>query len=153
MPGLFRLDRKVAIVTGGAKGIGKSVVQTFLQQGAIVHFLDIDESASLSVQEECMDYKESLHFHKCDLTNHHSVEEIFQRVRDQSGSLDILINNAGVACIGNVEQTTLDDMDRQYAVNVKSVYSCLHFGVLHMKATGGGAIVNLASIASVSSFY
>ena len=149
MKDLFRLDNKVAIVTGGAKGIGRSVVETFLQQGAIVHFLDIDNNAASELLNVHKKAHQKLYYHACDLTNHDLVGATFEAIAQQSGGLDILVNNAGVACIGNVETTTLDDMDRQYQINVKSVYSCLHFGVAHMKASGGGVIVNLASIASV----
>ncbi|MEM8858277.1 MAG: SDR family oxidoreductase [Chloroflexota bacterium] len=140
----FRLDNKVAIVTGGAKGIGEAICRVFAQQGAIVHLIDIDAENGQKVASEIQST-----FHECDLTKHESVGELFQQIYDKVGSIDILINNAGIAHIGTAETTTSDEMDRLYAVNIKSVYTCLHFGIPLMKKSGGGAIVNLASVASV----
>ena len=140
----FRLDGKVAIVTGGAKGIGEAVCRVFAQQGAVVHILDVDAENGKKVAQEI-----AATFHECDLTDHDKVGEIFDSIFEQAGSLDILINNAGVAHIGTAETTTPDDMDRIYSVNIKSVYTCLHFGTKLMKQSGGGAIVNLASVASI----
>lgn len=140
----FRLDNKVAIVTGGAKGIGEAICRVFAQQGAIVHLIDIDAENGQKVAGE-IEGK----FHECDLTQHESVGELFQKIYETIGSIDILINNAGIAHIGTAETTSPNDMDRLYAVNVKSVYTCLHHAIPYMKKSGGGAIVNLASVASV----
>lgn len=149
MSTLFSLKNKIALVTGGGKGIGESICKVFAQQGAVVHLLDIDTENGERVQAEIRNAGRKAYFHRCDLTQHQKLGEIFEDIFQQAGRLDILINNAGIAHIGNVETTTEADMDRLYAVNIKSVYSCLHFGVTYMKASGGGAIVNMASIGSV----
>ncbi|MFT5193747.1 MAG: 2-keto-3-deoxy-L-fuconate dehydrogenase [Cellvibrionaceae bacterium] len=141
----FRLDGKVAIVTGGAKGIGEAVCRVFAQQGANVHLLDLDIENGERVAAEI-----SATFHHCNLTDHEKVGEIFNTIFEKAGSLDLLVNNAGIAHIGTAETTMPDDLDKIYAVNIKSVYSCLHFGTTLMKKSGGGAIVNLASVASVT---
>lgn len=146
---MIDLKNKVAIVTGGGKGIGESVSKVLARQGAIVHILDIDETGGKCVSDAINDNQGESYFHYCDLTKHESVGEIFQQVFEQYGGIHILVNNAGIAHIGNVEMTSPDDMDRLYAVNVKSVYSCLHFGVRYMKKSGGGAIVNMASVAAL----
>lgn len=140
----FSLNGKTAIVTGGAKGIGAAICRVFAQQGADVHLLDVDQENGQAIAAEI-----GGHFYNVDLTDHDLVERTFQQIFEVNNSLDILINNAGIAHIGTVETTTPDDMDRLYAVNIKAVYSCLHFGVKLMKQSGGGAIVNLASVASV----
>lgn len=145
----FRLDSKVAVVTGGAKGIGESICRVFSRQGAVVHILDVDQENGEQVTAEIIAAGSDATFHHCDLTDHDRVGEIFDQIFQAHNRLDILINNAGVAHIGNVEATTPEALDRLYAVNVKSVYSCLHFAIPHMKKSGGGAIVNLASVASV----
>ena len=149
MKPLFSLKDKVAVVTGGGKGIGESICKVFAQQGAIVHLLDVDIENGKRVENDIR--KEGGHatFYEGDVTNHDQIGSRFKEIFDQSGSLDILVNNAGIAHIGNVETTTPEDMDRLYKVNVKGVYSCLHFGIQYMKKSGGGAIVNLASVASV----
>lgn len=141
---MFRLDDKVAIVTGGSKGIGKAVVETMSLQGANVHFLDIDEENGKALA----DSSPKIFYHHCDVTNHEKVKTTFSNIYEQHQSFDILINNAGISHIGNVENTTPEDMDRLYEVNIKSVYSCLHHAIPLMKKSQGGSIVNLSSIAS-----
>jgi NAD(P)-dependent dehydrogenase (short-subunit alcohol dehydrogenase family) len=76
------------------------------------------------------------------------VHETVAATEDTFGALDILINNAGVAHVGTVEETTEADLDRLYAVNVKGVYHCLQAGVEAMRQSGGGSIVNIASVVS-----
>ncbi len=149
MKRLFSLKNKVAIVTGGGKGIGESICKIFAQQGAIVHILDIDKDNGLRVNMQIRNAKGKAIFHHIDLTKHKKLGKLFKKIYKKEGSLDILVNNAGIAHVGNVEKTTPDDLDKLYAVNVKSVYSCLHYGVKYMKKSSGGSIVNLASIASV----
>lgn len=149
MKPLFSLQEKVAIVTGGGKGIGEGICKVFAQQGAKVHFLDIDVQNGKRVEQEIQEQKGNATFYACDLTQHKKVGKLFKQIYEQEGQLNILVNNAGIAHVGNVETTTPEDLDRLYSVNIKSVYSCLHFGVQYMKKSGGGAIVNLASVASV----
>lgn len=146
---MIDLTNKVAIVTGGGKGIGESVCKVLAKQGAIVHILDIDKKNGKSTANSIKNSNGIAFFHYCDLTQHEAVGELFQQIHEQSGRLDILVNNAGIAHIGNVETTTPEDMQRLFNVNVKTVYSCLHFGIPLMRKSGGGAIVNLASVASV----
>jgi NAD(P)-dependent dehydrogenase (short-subunit alcohol dehydrogenase family) len=146
---MIDLTGKVAIVTGGGKGIGESVSQILAKQGAIVHILEIDAEAGERVARDINLESEKAFFHHCDLTDHEKVGTIFQGIFEASSSLDILVNNAGIAHIGNVETTTPEDMDRLYNVNIKSVYSCLHFAIPLMKKSGGGTIVNMASVASL----
>jgi len=149
MKQLFSLKNKVAIVTGGGKGIGESICKIFAQQGAMVHILDKDKDNGLRVSMQIRNHKGKAIFHHIDLTKHKKLGKLFKKIYKKEGSLDILVNNAGIIRSGNVENTTPDDLDKLYAVNVKSVYSCLHYGIKYMKKSGGGAIVNLASIASV----
>lgn len=149
MKQLFSLKNKVAIVTGGGKGIGESICKIFAEQGAIVHILDKDKDNGLRVSMQIKNAKGKATFHHIDLTKHKKLGKLFKQIYKKEGSLDILVNNAGIAHVGDVENTTPDDLDKLYAVNIKSVYSCLHYGVKYMKKSGGGAIVNLASIASV----
>lgn len=146
---MINLTGKIAVVTGGGKGIGESVSQILAKQGAIVHILEIDKKAGQKVVDGINKTQEKAFFHYCDLTDHEKVGSIFQGIFDESGQINILVNNAGIAHIGNVEYTTPEDMDRLYNVNIKSVYSVLHFAIPIMKKSGGGAIVNMASVASL----
>lgn len=145
----FSLENKVAIVTGGGKGIGESISKVFAENGAIVHLLDIDIINGNRVVEEITTAGGQAFFHECDLSQHDRTGMVFQNIFNQSGALHLLINNAGIAQIGNVEKTTIDDMQKMYQVNILGVYNCLHFGIPLMKQSGGGSIINLASIASV----
>lgn len=145
---MINLENKVAIVTGGSKGIGKAIAQLFHELGAEVNVLDIDEITGRETVSEISPSNSGVTFHLCDVSDHQAVGRVFESVFDQSGKLDILVNNAGISHIGTVESTNPEDMDKLYAVNVKSVYSCSHFAVRYMKKTGGGSIVNLSSIAA-----
>lgn len=126
-----RLGGKVAIVTGGASGIGAAIVERFRREDATVVVLDLAEGAEV----------------RCDVTDRAAVDAAFAAVVAEHGRLDILVNSAGIAHVGTVTSTTEDDLDRLYAVNVKGVANCLRAGVAHLDR--GGAILNLASIASV----
>lgn len=145
MKPLFDLSGKVAVVTGGAKGIGAAIAETLAAQGAVVQILDVDEAAGRAVVEQLGGRAQ---FHTCDVSQYEQVGQVMDRLVAEQGGLDLLINNAGISHIGNVVSTSPEDMDRLYAVNVKGVYNCLHFGVPHLQRSGGGAIVNIASVAS-----
>ncbi len=143
---LFSLDGKVAIVTGGAKGIGFAIAKLFALQGATVHILDLDQQAGNDFVQEYSDLV--VHYHQVDVSHQTAVEDVFLEILSQSGELNILVNNAGIAHIGNVESTEEADMDRIYSVNIKGIYNCLRSGVREMKKGQGGVILNMASVAS-----
>jgi 2-keto-3-deoxy-L-fuconate dehydrogenase len=147
---MIQLKNKVAVITGGAKGIGEAISRLFFELGAIVHLIDVDETQGRKVSNDLTRTEERSFFHHCDVSDHQAVGNTFESLVKISGSLDILVNNAGIAHIGTVESTGPADMDRMYAVNVKSVYSCSHFAIRQMKKNGGGSIVNLSSVAAVT---
>ncbi len=144
---MFRLDRKVAIITGGGSGIGRAISIVLAKQGAQVYILDKDEKGAGAVLEEIKALKAHAKFLSCNVANQQEVKTIIDQIAVEAGGIHILINNAGIAHIGTVETTTEEDFDRLIGVNVKGVYNCLQAAVPHMKATGG-AILNMASIAS-----
>lgn len=144
---ILSLQNKVAIVTGGGSGIGKAVSLLFAKQGAFVYILDIDEENARSVVEEIKQQDGDSIFIKCNLVSQHEVNQCAEKIKSHHNSIDILVNNAGVAHIGTAETTAEEDFDRLMNVNVKGVYNCLHF-ILPLMKDKGGAIVNLASIAS-----
>lgn len=146
---LFHLDGKLAVVTGGASGIGRAVAERFARTGACVRVLDIDEDAANIVAEEIAASGGNAKAYPCDVAQHEGVKEVFGKVF-QEGRVHVLVNNAGISHIGNLEATTESDFDRIFAVNVKGMYNCLHACVPHMTANGGGTILNMASIAGTS---
>jgi len=145
----FRLDGKVAVVTGGGSGIGQAIAIKFASHGAAIRILDLNESAAAATCERIVADGGTASSQVCDVTNQSDVkaafEALFRRER-----VHILINNAGISHIGTVESTTEEDFDRVVRVNVKGFYNCMHVVAGHMKNSGGGAIVNMASIAGSS---
>lgn len=147
---MFKLTEKTAVVTGGGKGIGKGIATLFAQQGAVVHILDRDEEAGNNTVNEINTAGGEANFHETDVANQQAVLETFEQIYDQQSRLDILVNNAGISHIGTLESTTEEDMDRLLSVNVKGVYNCSLAGVQKMKKNGGGAILNMASVAATT---
>ncbi len=143
----FRLDGKVAIITGGASGIGRALAFKFALHGAKVYILDLDEAESNKAIEEIVSVGGTASWQRCDVADHAQVQETFRTIGG-SGPIDILVNNAGIAHIGSLEKTTEADFDRVFRVNVKGVYNCTYAVLDHLKARGGGVILNLASIAA-----
>jgi len=141
------LNGKLAIVTGGASGIGRAIAQTFAAHGAAVHILDLNEESAKAVARDIVNTGGSAMAHRCDVTDGADVKEVFGKIL-RDGRIDILVNNAGVAHVGNLEQTTEEDLDRLYRVNVKGVYNCMHACIASMKEHGGGVILNMASVAA-----
>ena len=146
-PLMFSLKNKVAIITGGGSGIGKTICKIFAQQGATVCIVDFDEAAGKSTELEIQADGGLATFYKCDVSNQQQVATVVKNIITVHQQINILINNAGVAHVGNVENTSEDDMDRLYSINIKGVYNCMQSTIPFMKTTGG-VIVNMASVVS-----
>mgnify|MGYP005845285307 CR=1 FL=1 len=145
----IRLDHKVAIVTGGGSGIGESICWEFARAGAQVYVLDFNESNAQIVADSINAEGYQAAFMKVDVSNQAEMLATVEAIVQASGRVDILINNAGIAQVGNLEQTSEADLDRIYAVNVKGVYNGMFAVIDTMKKQKSGVILNMASIASV----
>ncbi len=143
----FRLDGKVALITGAASGIGHAIAKQFAANGAKVCILDIDEEAAHRAAGQINNAGKAAGF-RCDVTDAAQVRQVFQTIL-QTGPINILVNNAGVSHIGNLETTSAADFDRILNVNVKGVFHCMQEGIAAMK-DHGGVILNMASIAGSS---
>ena len=142
-----RFKDKTALVTGGGSGIGRSICLRLAREGANVLVWDIDlDSAEETVRMISKSGGKSTAY-SCDVSDHDAVQRLFSQV-EQSAEVDALVNNAGIAHVGNVENTSEADFDRLLKVNVKGVYNMLSAVVPAMKARRRGAILNLASVAS-----
>ncbi|HKW63762.1 MAG TPA: glucose 1-dehydrogenase [Candidatus Acidoferrum sp.] len=145
----FRLDGKVAIVTGAASGIGRAIAQRFAQEGAVVRVVDLNERDANTAAQEITATGGCATAYVCDVSNQRTVTEVFHTLAAQK-PINILVNCAGISHIGKLESTTEADFDRVFTVNVKGTYNCMYAAIESMKASGGGAIVNMASIAATA---
>jgi NAD(P)-dependent dehydrogenase (short-subunit alcohol dehydrogenase family) len=141
----FSLKNKVAIVTGGGSGIGKAISKTLAGQGAYVHILELNADNGKTTKDEIESDGGSAEIHACNVAKQEDVMNVINKISEKS-IINILINNAGVAHIGNIEKTLEADLDRVYNVNVKGVYNCIFSAIPHMKKSGG-VIINMASVA------
>ena len=145
---MFSLKGKNAIVTGAGSGIGQAIAKVLAEQGAVVDILEVDMDGAAETVSAIETEGGTATAHECDVTNQAATLSVFEEIVDKRGSLDGLVNNAGIAHVGNVLTTTEEDYEHVMSVNAKGVYNCLKAGVTHMQATGG-AIVNIASTVSV----
>ncbi len=145
---LFRLDGKTAVVTGAGSGIGQAVAQAFAQAGAAVHVLELNEAAGKVTAEEITAAGGKAFVHAVNVADQDAVVSVMNNIAASAGKLDILVNCAGIAHVGNLENTAEADFDRVFNVNVKGTYNCMYAVIGQMKSQGGGVILNVASIAS-----
>jgi NAD(P)-dependent dehydrogenase (short-subunit alcohol dehydrogenase family) len=141
---MFRLDNKIAVVTGGGSGIGKAIAKLFAGQGAIVHILEWNSDSASETVEEIEKDNGKAFVHKCNVANQQEVLTIFENIN----VINILVNNAGIAHIGKADTTKEEDFDKVISVNVKGVYNCIHAAIPQLRKANGGCIINMASIAA-----
>lgn len=142
---MFSLKNKKAIVTGGGSGIGKAIASILAAQGAEVHIVELGLEQAKQAVEEITSAGNKAFSYACDVSDHNSVKEAFNKI----GKIDILVNNAGIAHIGKADTTEESDFDRIMRVNVKGVYNCLYAAIPMLRLSGGGVIINMASIAAL----
>ena len=144
---MFDLNGKVALVTGGASGIGLAISKTFAKQGAHVHILELNMELAQSVAAEIVGEGGRAEAHAVDISKQADVIGVIDSIAAKQ-NINILVNNAGIAHIGKADTTSEQDFDRVVNVNVKGVYNCLFATIPHLKRNGGGVILNMVSIAA-----
>lgn len=141
-----RMEGKVALVTGGASGVGRATVESFVKEGARVVLTDLNveagEALAAALGGKAL-------FMRHDATSADDWDAVMAMVRERFGRLDVLVNNAGILLKGSIEDATLDDWQRLMRVNADSVFLGCKAGVEMMK-TSGGSIINMSSIAGIA---
>jgi 3(or 17)beta-hydroxysteroid dehydrogenase len=142
-----RVRNKVALVTGGASGVGRAAVRMLAAEGAKVVITDIDQVAGEALARELGGEACFMHH---DAASEADWDRVMASVIERHGRLDILVNNAGILIKGSIEEATLEQWQRLMRINADSVFLGCRAGVAAMKASGGGAIINMSSIAGIA---
>jgi len=143
----MKLKDRAAIVTGGAKGIGKAIALTLVREGARVGLVDIDREGLKALKNEVEKNGGEGLVLPCDITKSRDVNDMVNQACRRFGRIDILVNNAGIIRRGTIETVTEEDWDRVIEVNLKGTFNCCRAVVEIMKQQAGGKIVNVSSIA------
>lgn len=147
------MDQKVALITGGSKGIGLAIAQKLVKEqfrvlicgrqatelDAAIKELQTIEGASVTAQV-------------CDVRKYDQVENLFQTIDQQFGRLDLLVNNAGVGKFANVEKLSVEDWHSVIETNLNSLFYCCHLAIPRLRNSGGGYIFNIGSLAGKNTF-
>ena len=147
----MKLENRVAIVTGGARGIGKKICEVFLMEGALVYIFDVDESEGTKTVNElnktCRDSK--INFFKVDITDEESVRKSIEEIINSEGKIDILVNNAGITRDNLILRMSLEDWKKVIDINLTGAFICSKYTVRHMVKARRGKIINISSIVGV----
>lgn len=142
----MRLKDKVAIITGGAKGIGRQTALLFLHEGAKVVVADFDESSGITLEEEIHKLGGEGFFVHVNVADHAQAASMIHAVVNRYGKVDILINNAGITRDGFLTKTSPDQWEQVIAVNLTGVFNCTQAAAAVMMTQGSGRIINASSV-------
>ena len=139
-----RLKNKVAFITGGAQGLGKEMAKSMIKEGARVIISDINEETLGETAEEL-----SCDYLVLDVTNEDQWQTVITNIKDDIGSLNILVNNAGMGGGGDVESTDIELWNLVHKVNLDSVFLGCKFAIPLMRDSGNGSIINISSMSGI----
>jgi NAD(P)-dependent dehydrogenase (short-subunit alcohol dehydrogenase family) len=146
-----KLDGKVAVVTGAASGLGRASAMRFAGEGAAVVIADLNQDGGEAAVRDCRENGGRAVFQKADVSDEAQVKASIDRAVAEFGRLDITFNNAGLGgALGPIEEISLENWDRTFAVLLRSVFLGIKHSVARMRAAGGGSIISTASIAGMS---
>ena len=138
----MRLSNKIALITGGARGIGAEIARRFHKEGARVFIGDVNTAEG----EKTARQSKGIVFLKLDVTSEENWKEALAAILAAAGRLDILVNNAGISIRKDIEEMPLESLDSMLAINVKGPFLGIKHALPIMKASGGGIILNMSSI-------
>src|SRR4030065_121009 len=147
----MRLNDRVAIVTGGARGIGKKICETFLQEGASIYIFDVNqEEGNRTIDEFRSSYKNArVFFLKVDITDEKSVEQASGKIIEAESKIDILVNNAGITRHNLIMRMSLEDWKKVIDINLTGSFICSKSVIRHMIKKRSGKIINISSIVGI----
>lgn len=145
---MFDLGKKITVITGAGSGIGKAIAELFASQNATVFLLDLNEQALEETKKVIASHGGKAFAVPCNVADQSAVVATFQDIISKHERIDILVNSAGIAHIGKLDNTAEKDFERIFQVNVKGVYNSMFAAITQMKKQGGGVILNLASVAA-----
>lgn len=140
---------RVAIVTGAAQGIGEGIAEEFAREDALVVVADVEGEAAEQVADRLKGEGGKAVAFRCDVSQEEDVRALVERVRSELGGLHVLVNNAAIGVYKHVVEATVEEFDRCLAVNLRGVFLGTKYAAPAMKESGGGSIVNIASVHSV----
>lgn len=146
---MARLEGKVALISGGARGQGAVEARMFAEEGASVVIGDILDDQGRQTEAELQELGYNVTYVHLDVTSESDWEAAVQSAVDTYGKLDVLLNNAGILIRKNIEETTEEDWDRIFAVNAKGVFLGTKAAIPAMRDAGGGSIINISSTAGL----
>lgn len=152
---MTRFQDKIVIVTGAAAGIGAATARLFSGEGAIVAVLDVDDAGGAKVADELGAAEGRAVYHSCDIGDFNAIDSTFNAIVQRFGRIDVLVNNAAMFRTNGVAAPDMDPelWRRGLDVNVGGTFFACRAAILHMRKSGGGAIVNLGSVSGMGGDY
>lgn len=146
---MIRFEGQIAIITGGAEGIGKGIAERIASEGAVVVLLDINEVLLQKAETEFMEMGHEVLGIKTDISSESSVKEAFEKVEEKYGKIDVVVNCAGIVgpTSTKIEDFSVDDFDKVIAINLKGSFLITKYAIKAMKKQNYGRILLIASIA------
>ena len=141
----MRLDGKVALISGGSRGMGAFEAELFVQEGAKVVICDVRDDEGDALAKKIVDRGGEAAFVHLDVTSESDWATAVREAVERYGKLDVLVNNAGVSARGSIEETSPDDWDRVMDINAKGVFLGTRSAIPEMRKAGGGSIINISS--------
>jgi NAD(P)-dependent dehydrogenase (short-subunit alcohol dehydrogenase family) len=144
----MRLANKVTVITGAAQGLGAEIARRFREEGATVYICDVnaDEGEKTASTLTALSSIGGAYFLKLNVTSEENWKSVFEVVRQKSGRLDVLVNNAGINIRKNIEEMPVESLDAMLAVNVKGPFLGIKHALPLLRASGGGSILNMSSV-------
>jgi 3-oxoacyl-[acyl-carrier protein] reductase len=144
------LQGKKAIVTGGARGIGKEIVLDFLREGATVYFVDLNPSEFLGqMEEQAKEGGGGVFFRQANVADEKQIVPALEQIIQDSGGIDVLVNNAGITRDGLIFRMSLENWEKVLSINLTSAFLISQVVARHMIRQRGGSIINMASVVGV----